>query len=105
MRQPALTKAIIVLLKHVPSYGGHLAIVVSTLLGDVFNHDPHVVHYLHEAGIASIIPRKNQQGKQQSNPKLYLPPVPELIMARPDRRWQQGGQRSQSQRSQSPFQL
>jgi hypothetical protein len=52
LRKPELTETIVVILRHVPSFGGHLASLVATLLSDGLNHDPHVVHYVHESGIA-----------------------------------------------------
>lgn len=88
LKQPALTESVIAILKHVPSYGGHLASLVATLLSDVLNHDPHVVHYVHESGIAQaffdMIQGKVEFLGDAVDSAPLLSPVPELIMAIPN---------------------
>lgn len=93
LKQPALADAVRIILKQVSLYGGHLASLVATLLSDVLNHDPHMVHYVHEAGIAEVFfdmlndnnsRRNNADGLSSSTFLPRLPPVPELIMSIPN---------------------
>ena len=102
LKQPALAMAVSTILKQVSLYGGHLASLVASLLSDVLNHDPHMVHYVHEVGIAQSFfdmivvaaPKTGQEEKEgddnvSSSPLLpppppSLPPVPELIMSIPN---------------------
>ncbi|CAB9503919.1 Probable E3 ubiquitin-protein ligase hulA [Seminavis robusta] len=88
LRKPELTQALIDIMDDVTSYGGHLASLIATLLSDVLNSDPHVVHHVHKAGIAKSF-LDMLQGKKVANngEETYepiLPPVPELIMALPN---------------------
>ena len=89
LRKPELTEALISILDNIESYGGHLASLVATLLSDVMNSDPHVVHHVHKSGIAEAF-LKMLLGKEvvdaQGNVSLepIIPPVTELIMAIPN---------------------
>lgn len=89
LRRKELSDALLEILTNVTSFGGHLASLVSTLLSDVMNSDPHVVHFVHKSGIADsflsmVIGHKTlgQGGAVILEP--LLPPVPELIMAIPN---------------------
>ncbi|KAG7352855.1 HECT-domain ubiquitin-transferase [Nitzschia inconspicua] len=81
LRKPELTESVKEILDNVEVYGGHLASLVSTLLSDVMNSDPHVVHYVHESGLAksflSIL-------ADTSSGEPISPPVPEFIMTIPN---------------------
>ena len=89
LRKPELTRALIGIMDDVTSYGGHLASLIATLLSDVLNSDPHVVHHVHKSGIAGsflnmLIGKRttDENGVEQYEP--ILPPVPELMMALPN---------------------
>lgn len=86
LRKKELTSTLIHILDNVASYGGHLASLIATLLSDVMNSDPHIVHYVHESGIAksflNMVMGKKTEGRERYEP--VLPPVPELIMAVPN---------------------
>ena len=81
-----MTKALVDIMDDVSSYGGHLASLIATLLSDVLNSDPHVVHHVHKSGIAQSF-LNMLLGRKIADPDVYepiLPPVPELIMALPN---------------------
>lgn len=89
LRRKELTEAVIEIMDDVNSYGGNLASLVATLLSDVMNSDPHVVHYVQSSGIAKsfinmVLGKKlgGVDGAETYEP--VLPPVPELIMAIPN---------------------
>ena len=81
LRKPELTEALIEIMENVDAYGGHLASLIATLMSDVMNSDPHVVHHVHQTGLGqSFI--KMLVGGPEDDPAL--PAVPELIMAVPN---------------------
>mmetsp|Transcript_747 Transcript_747/g.1813 ORF Transcript_747/g.1813 Transcript_747/m.1813 type:complete len:4405 (+) Transcript_747:307-13521(+) len=80
VQKPELTEALIEILDNVDLYGGHLASLISTLLSDVMNSDPHVVKYVHESGLARSFLKMLGDGPS-GDP--ISPPVPELIMSIP----------------------
>jgi E3 ubiquitin-protein ligase HUWE1 len=89
IRQEGLTRALIHVMEHVSSYGGHVASLTATLLSDVMNSDPHVVSYIHESGIAKsflsmVVGRRVKAGDSTDTYEPVLPPVPELVMAVPN---------------------
>ena len=97
LRKPELTDSIITILRKAPSYGGHLASLVATLLSDVLNHDPHIVNYVHESGIAKaffdLVQGRTVDSTDSSSSAdmmdtdgegITLPAVPELVMALPN---------------------
>jgi E3 ubiquitin-protein ligase HUWE1 len=81
LKKPQLTEAVKEILVHVELYGGHLASLIATLLSDVMNSDPHVVHYVHESGLAESF---LSMLKDNSSAEPTVPPVPELIMSVPN---------------------
>jgi hypothetical protein len=80
IQKPELTEALIEILDNVDLYGGHLASLISTLLSDVMNSDPHVVRYVHESGLARSFLKMLDFGPSV---EPIPPPVPELIMSIP----------------------
>lgn len=78
LRTPALTAAMKELLDNMDSYGGLLIALVSTLLSDIMNADPQVVHHVHDSGIAAsfLAMLKGEKPK--------VPPSAELFMAIPN---------------------
>eukprot|EP00536_Pseudo-nitzschia_multiseries_P010994 jgi/Psemu1/326262/estExt_fgenesh1_pg.C_3550003 len=80
VQKPELTEALIEILDNVELYGGHLASLISTLLSDVMNSDPHVVKYVHESGLAHSFLKMLGNGPSG---EPIPPPVPELIMSIP----------------------
>jgi hypothetical protein len=46
LRKPELADVVKEILDNVEFYGGHLASLIATLLSDVMNSDPHVVHFV-----------------------------------------------------------
>jgi E3 ubiquitin-protein ligase HUWE1 len=89
LRKPALTRALIVVLDNVQSFGGHLASLVATMLSDVLNSDPHAVHYVHKSGIAEaflnmVLGKKTVDAGGKECYEPVIPPIPELIMAIPN---------------------
>ena len=81
LKQPTLANAITHILRHVPAYGGHVTSLISTMLSDVLNHDPHLVHHVHEVGIAQAF-FDMMTSSTVSTPSL--PPIPELLMSIPN---------------------
>lgn len=89
LRKPEFTQALIDIMDNVTLYGGHLASLIATLLSDVLNGDPHVVHYVHKTGIAKsfldmLTGKKTTDDAGTVEYEPILPPVPELIMALPN---------------------
>jgi len=104
LRKPELTAALMDIMDHVSSYGGVLASLTATLLSDVMNADPHVVHHVHSSGLAKsflnmmmgkkrFIPKSTstvaKRGKKDEKEmdvwmEPTLPPSSELIMALPN---------------------
>jgi len=80
LQKPELTEALVEILDNVDVYGGHLVSLISTLLSDVMNSDPHVVRYVHESGLARSFLKMLDFGPSV---EPVLPPVPELIMSVP----------------------
>jgi len=80
IQKPELTEALIEILNNVDVYGGHLASLISTLLSDVMNSDPHVVRYVHESGLARSFLKMLDIGPTD---EPAPPPVPELVMSIP----------------------
>jgi hypothetical protein len=81
LRTPEMTAVVKEILDHVDSYGGVLAALVSSLLSDVMNSDPQVVHHVHGSGLAESFLRMLSNKDESGTPTL--PPVAELIMALP----------------------
>ena len=80
LQKPELTEALIEILDNVNVYGGHLVSLISTLLSDVMNGDPHVVRYVYESSLAhSFLKMLDFEPSAEPIP----PPVPELIMSIP----------------------
>ena len=52
LRKPELLHVLMDIMDNVDSYGGVLAALVATLLSDVMNADPQVVHHVHKSGLA-----------------------------------------------------
>jgi E3 ubiquitin-protein ligase HUWE1 len=80
IQKPELMEALIEILNNVDIYGGHLASLISTLLSDVMNSDPHVVRYVHESGLACSFLKMLDVGPSG---EPIPPPVPELVMSIP----------------------
>lgn len=86
LRQPELTNVVIDVLSNINGYGGVLGSLISTLLTDVMNSDPQVVHYVHESGIAAAFFKMVKGDVDETTPLLSrssnpnLPPAAELIM-------------------------
>jgi len=81
LRKPELTAAIKEIVDNVDSYGGVLAALVSSLLSDVMNSDPQVVHHVHGSGLAESFLQLFAAAKEGDS--SAVPPVAELIMALP----------------------
>ncbi|GAX13555.1 E3 ubiquitin-protein ligase HUWE1 [Fistulifera solaris] len=82
IRKPALKKALIAILDNVDVFGGNLVALVSAMLTEVLNSDPHCVNHVHKSGLAdayiSMIVRTTESGDPS------IPAVSELIMAIPN---------------------
>ena len=52
LNRPDLTQVLMTIMNHVHAYGGVLGAVATTLLSDIMNSDPKVVHYVYESGLA-----------------------------------------------------
>jgi len=80
IQKPEMTEALIEILDNVDVYGGHLASLISTLLSDVMNSDPHVVYYVHKSGLACSFLKMLDDGPSG---EPIPPAVPELVMSIP----------------------
>ena len=81
LRKPELTGAIKDIMEHVDSYGGVLAALIASLLSDIMNSDPQVVHHVHGSGLGESFLKMIASKSKADRPTL--PPVAELIMALP----------------------
>jgi hypothetical protein len=72
----------------VSAYGGFLASLCATLLWDVMNADPLVVHHAHDSGLAASFLLMIKGTPTQVDSTLvvesHMPPSSELIMALPN---------------------
>jgi hypothetical protein len=101
LRRPEMTKVLMGIMKNVHSYGGVLGALATTILSDIMNSDPKIVHYVYECGLADTFFRMikgsqfekwdekskpngimNVQGEQWHEPDI--PPSAELIMSLPN---------------------
>mmetsp|Transcript_9044 Transcript_9044/g.11092 ORF Transcript_9044/g.11092 Transcript_9044/m.11092 type:complete len:4662 (-) Transcript_9044:66-14051(-) len=92
LRKPELTAALTDILENVDSYGGVLAALTATLLSDVMNGDPQIVHHVHSSGLANsflkMLMGENHSNKNDDSLDEWrtptLPAASELIMALPN---------------------
>ena len=80
LRTNELTEALSEILSNVSMYGGYLASLVSTLLSDAMNNDPHIVSHVLKSGLAVSFLSLFDEEKVV---RPTIPAVPELIMAIP----------------------
>lgn len=52
LRRSDMTEVLMTIMTYVHSYGGVLVAVATTLLSDIMNSDPKLVHYVYESGLA-----------------------------------------------------
>ncbi len=97
LRRPEMTSVLNGIMKNVYTYGGVLGALATTLLSDIMNSDPKVVHYVFDSGLADAVFRmiKGKQFKASDNNDVLdarvedwhepdIPPIPELIMSLPN---------------------
>ena len=92
LRKPELTFALMDIMDNVDSYGGVMAALTATLLSDVMNADPQVVHHVHKSGLATsflgmLMDNKNNKIEGSNTFDWQIPKLPqssELIMAVPN---------------------
>lgn len=77
LRKPEVTASIIEVIRHINIYGGTLGSLFCTLLSDVMNSDPQIVHYIHSSGIATAF---FDMIKINKDGELNIPASPELVM-------------------------
>lgn len=101
LRRPEMTEVLMGIMKHVHSYGGVLGALATTILSDIMNSDPKIVHYVYECGLADTFFRMikgsqyeewnekskpngimNVQGDEWHEPDI--PAAAELIMSLPN---------------------
>ena len=80
LRTNELTDALSEILLNISVYGGYLAYLVTTLLSDAMNNDPHIVSHVLKSGLATSFLSIFDGGNALP---LRIPPVPEVIMAIP----------------------
>lgn len=101
LRRPEMTKVLMGIMKNVHSYGGVLGALATTVLSDIMNSDPKVVHYVYECGLADtffqmIKGSQYETWDEKSKPSGIMnaqedkwhepdiPPAGELIMSLPN---------------------
>jgi hypothetical protein len=88
LKKDEMTKSLIKIMSNVSAYGGFLASLCATLLWDVMNADPLVVHHAHDSGLAasflSMIKGTPKQVDSTLVVESHIPPSSELIMALPN---------------------
>lgn len=94
LRKPELMNVLMDILVNTDSFGGVLAGLVSTLLSDVINADPQIVHHVHDSGLAkaflSLLMGKNDEMKLvigsdvEKWGQVEMEPSAELVMAFPN---------------------
>lgn len=94
LRKPELHNVVLDILDNVDSYGGVLAALVATLMSDVMNADPQVVHFVHKSGLAKSFLALLLGKDGESNSilgdeveewgEIAMEPSAELIMAIPN---------------------
>jgi E3 ubiquitin-protein ligase HUWE1 len=82
IRKPALKKALIAILDNVDVFGGNLVALVSAMLTEVLNSDPHCVNHVHKSGLADAYINMIVRTTESGDPSI--PAVSELIMAIPN---------------------
>lgn len=80
LRGETLTAIAKAVFDKVEYFHGHIASSMATLLTDIMNSEPQVVHYVHESGIAESFLRLLHP-EFWSGSSLRVPPVSELIMS------------------------
>ena len=80
LRTDELTNSLSHILSNVSVYGGYLVSLVTTLLSDAMNNDPHLVAHVLKSGLAMLF---LSMFDEQKVLLPSVPPVPELIMAVP----------------------
>jgi len=94
LRKPEMTSVLNGIILHVHSYGGVLCALATTLISDIMNSDPKIVHYVYECGLADTIFRM-LKGKSYGNHGFLditsdiwhepnIPASSELIMSLPN---------------------
>jgi hypothetical protein len=78
-----MTESFIIIMDNVQSFGGVIASSISTLLSDIMNNDPLVVHHVHSSGLADSFVKMLKHRDDESKQERTLPPVMELIMSLP----------------------
>jgi len=96
LRRPDVTMVVKSIISNIRAYGGVLGALATTLLSDVMNSDPRVVHYVYDSGLADVIFQllKGSEYHSESNDMLdgnsvkwHEPDIPtssELIMSIPN---------------------
>ena len=94
LRKTELTESLKDIMDNVGSYGGALTALTATLLSDVMNSDPQVVHHVHSSGLSksflSMIGIKEDNQEENDDFELQswdypaLPLTSELVMALPN---------------------
>lgn len=88
MRKDEMAKSLICIMDNISSYGGLLASLCATLLWDVMNADPQLVHHAHNSGLAtSFLSMVMGNRRQEGSVDVWdskLPASSELIMALPN---------------------
>ena len=84
LREKGLTDCLIHILDNVELYGGPIASLIATLLSDVMNNEPHVVHHVHKSGLAGSFLRMIMSSSEEDGEEPMIPVFHELIMAIPN---------------------
>jgi hypothetical protein len=89
LRTPELTGSLMDVLDHISDYGPVLASLTATMMSDVMNADPQVVHHVHESGLArsfldmiQATKHTDENGDEWWEPTL--PAMAELVMSVPN---------------------
>jgi E3 ubiquitin-protein ligase HUWE1 len=82
IRKPVLKKALIAILDNVEVFGGNLVALVSAMLTEILNSDPHCVNHVHKSGLADAFINMIMRTTESGDPSI--PAVSELIMAIPN---------------------
>lgn len=83
LRKPVMTKSVKKVMRHIKSYGGQIAYLVSTLLADVMNNDPQIVRHVHSSGIAEAV-LSMMKGVDSETGNPIIPAVGDLVTALPN---------------------
>jgi hypothetical protein len=73
LRRPDMTMVLKFIISNIHAYGGVLGALAITLLSDVMNSDPRVVHYVYDCGLADTFYKTLKGSQYNTEPSVFVP--------------------------------